>query len=201
MVFFWKGIIGFVFGFLIGSIPFAVWLGKWILGVDVRQYGDHNPGATNVFRAGGRWVGVFVVFLEVGKGALPATLAYHLWGMRDWWLVPVLLSPVLGHHFSPFLGFRGGKAVAATLGVWGAVTFGLIPLVGGIVAFFVRFFLKPDAWVVMVLFLSNLLAGEVLGIWRNGYLLVGFVLNWLFLVWTHRKELWVIPQIGWKGKS
>ncbi len=182
-------------GFLVGSLPFAVWLGKLFLGRDVREYGDHNPGATNVFRAGGRVVGVLAVLLDVGKGALPAVLAYHILAIRGWWLVGILLSPVLGHHLSPFLGFRGGKAVAATLGVWGAVTLGIIPVGGGIVAFVSRFFLASDSWVVMVLCLANLIVGQFFGFWGEWELLVGFLANWLILIWTHRADLSSLPKL------
>ncbi|URA11222.1 glycerol-3-phosphate acyltransferase [Thermospira aquatica] len=182
-------------GFLIGSLPFAVWLGKLFLKKDVRHYGDHNPGATNVFRAGGRMVGVLAVILEIGKGALPATLAYHILGIRGWWLVLILLSPVMGHHLSPFLGFRGGKAVAATLGVWGAVTLGIIPASGGIVTFVLKFFLASDSWIVMVLCFANLVAGYFFGIWKEWELFAGFLLNWLILIWTHRKDLVSLPKI------
>ncbi|HQP09669.1 MAG TPA: glycerol-3-phosphate acyltransferase, partial [Anaerolineaceae bacterium] len=63
--------------FLFGSLPFSLWLGKLSLKVDVRQYGDGNPGAANVFRAGGKGIGLLAIILDVTKAALPVGFAYH----------------------------------------------------------------------------------------------------------------------------
>ncbi len=187
-----------MFGFFLGSIPFAVWLGKIFLGTDIRNYGDHNPGTFNVFRAGGKLLGVLVLFLEVGKGLVPVSIAYRDLGIRGLGLILVILSPVIGHAFSPFLKFKGGKAVAATLGVWGAISAGTfpalgltppIPVFGLIVISFMKFFLGPDGWLVMFFFLSNFIVGWFIGIWKEIELLVAFLLNWILLAYTHREEI------------
>lgn len=113
-----------IIGFLSGSVPWSLLLGFLFLKKDIRTVGDGNPGAFNVMRAGGGG-GLFVaaMLLDAFKAALPVAAATLLFGVGGWSLVPVALAPVLGHMFSPFLGYRGGKAVASTTGMWGGLTF------------------------------------------------------------------------------
>ncbi len=98
--------------FLCGSLPFSVWLGKLFLKVDVRQYGDGNPGAANVFRSGSKAVGLLALMLDVSKAAAPVGLSYYNLGIRGIPMYLIAIAPMLGHVFSPFLRFRGGKAIA-----------------------------------------------------------------------------------------
>ena len=96
--------VGMVFiAFLCGSLPFSVWLGKWFVGVDVRQYGDGNPGSANVFRAGNKVVGLVALLLDVAKGAAPVGLSYYTLGIRGIPMYLIAIAPILGHVFSPFL--------------------------------------------------------------------------------------------------
>ena len=113
--------IAFLFiliAFLCGSLPFSVWLGKGLLHLDVRRFGDGNPGAFNVFRAGNKLLGFVALILDVSKAAAPVGLAYFTMGIRGAPMFFIAVVPILGHAFSPFLGFRGGKALATALGVW-----------------------------------------------------------------------------------
>ena len=82
-IFFWT-----IVAFLAGSIPFSVWLGRLALRTDIRRYGDHNPGATNVARAGGWQLGALALVLDMLKGAIPVGLAWYWGGLNDWALVP-----------------------------------------------------------------------------------------------------------------
>ena len=102
--------------YLLGSLPFSVWLGKLFLKKDIRKYGDHNPGAANVFIAGNIAIGMAVVLLDIGKG-MPFILLAHKMGLSHADAVIVGLAAILGHAFSPWLGFHGGKGVATTYGV------------------------------------------------------------------------------------
>jgi len=95
--------IAFVlFAFLCGSIPFSVWLGKLALKVDVRQFGDGNPGATNVFNAGGKTIGVLALILDITKAALPVGLAYHNLGIGGIPMFLIAIAPILGHVLAHF---------------------------------------------------------------------------------------------------
>jgi len=110
-----------VAGFLAGSIPFGYLLGRIVLGVDVRKVGSGNIGATNVARAGGRKMGVVVLLLDVAKAVAPMLAARALLAGdpgADRWVPLVGLAAFLGHLFTPWLGFRGGKGVATGLGVF-----------------------------------------------------------------------------------
>lgn len=117
-----------VFSFLCGSLPFSVWISR-LVGKDVRAVGDGNPGATNALKAGGWKVGLAAFLLDVSKAAAPVGLAYQTWGWRGWEIVPVALAPLLGSIFSPFLKFRGGRSLSASLGIWIGLTLWEAPLV------------------------------------------------------------------------
>lgn len=102
--------------YLLGSLPFSVWLGRLFLKKDIRAYGDHNPGAANVFRAGNPVLGMAAVLLDIGKGIPLVVLAGWL-DLSQAATVAVGLAAILGHAFSPWLRFHGGKGVAVTFGV------------------------------------------------------------------------------------
>jgi len=118
--------IWLVFGFLVGSVPFG-WIAARLGGIDIRQVGSGNIGATNVARARGWGWGAAVLVLDALKGLLPiialqiclASLpAGYLAPERAPWLVMgVGVAAILGHTFTPWLGFRGGKGAATGAGV------------------------------------------------------------------------------------
>ncbi len=106
-------------GYLIGSIPFGLMISR-IWNLDIRQYGSSNIGATNVYRILGTLAGGFVLILDYLKGFIAVSLGYFLGG--DPMVILLLaLTVVLGHMFSVFLAFRGGKGVATGLGVLAAI--------------------------------------------------------------------------------
>jgi acyl-phosphate glycerol 3-phosphate acyltransferase len=138
-----------IFALFCGSLPLSYWLGNLVLKVDIRQYGDGNPGGVNVWKAGGpRW-GILAILLDGLKGFLPVALAVYLGGVDGWWLFLVSLAPVLGHVFSPFLTFRGGKALATTFGVWTALTLYVVPIAFGISLGLWIWLLKNDGWAIL----------------------------------------------------
>jgi len=116
--------------YLAGSIPFGYLLGRLLLGVDVRTVGSGNIGATNVARAGGKALGVVVVFLDAAKAIVPILVARRLLGDAPGaqaWTVGAAIAAFLGHLFPVWLRFRGGKGVATAFGIflvlapWGAL--------------------------------------------------------------------------------
>lgn len=110
-------------GYVSGSLPWGLWVGRAVKGVDVRTLGSGNLGATNVYRSLGPAIGVAVLVLDVAKGALPVWLvpglpiAANFPGGREWCAVAVGLAAVAGHVWTFLAGFRGGKGVATTAGV------------------------------------------------------------------------------------
>lgn len=109
--------------YLLGSIPTSVWIGKFFYGVDVRELGSGNAGATNTFRVLGRSAGIPVLVFDVFKGWCAVKL--YLIGMHAGWLptgyswteMLLGLAALIGHIFPVFARFRGGKGVATLLGV------------------------------------------------------------------------------------
>lgn len=102
--------------FFLGSLPFGHWLAL-VRGVDLRNQGSGNTGATNVGRVLGKKWGIFVFLLDLGKGWIAVALAKSVGNLPETWSVTVGVFAVLGHVFSPWLGFRGGKGVATSAGI------------------------------------------------------------------------------------
>jgi len=135
--------------FCLGACPFSVLIGHWLLGKDIRDYGDGNPGAVNVFRAGGRKSGCLAVILDTAKGVPFVVLAYSFFGLPDAAVMAVGLSAILGHAFSPILQLKGGKSVAVTFGVLFALPQHEVLIAFMIFMFLAFLFVEIDAWRVM----------------------------------------------------
>lgn len=118
-------------GFLLGSIPCSFLVAK-SRGVDLRKTGSGNVGATNLLRSCGWTAGAAGMLLDALKGAVPA-LASRLLGLGDIVLAATVVAAVLGHVFTPWLGFRGGKGVATALG--GVAVMTPFPLLAALAAF------------------------------------------------------------------
>lgn len=105
-----------------GSIPTAVWIGKWFYSIDVREFGSGNAGATNTFRVLGKKAGVPVLIIDILKGCAAVALVFFASlnpGSQEFFNLQLALgvAVLLGHIFPVFAGFRGGKGVATLLGV------------------------------------------------------------------------------------
>lgn len=181
-----------LFGFLMGSLPLAYWIGRSGLKKDIRAYGDHNPGAFNVLRAGGFAWGGLAIVLEVTKGALPVGLAVGQLGIDGWGLVACAIAPILGHAFSPFLKFRGGKAIAVTFGVWIGLTIWPLPFIALLMLVFWYFVLTISGWAVLLTFVGMLFYLLLTQApWEQ---LVVFWLNLCVILYRHRADLMQPPR-------
>ena len=147
--------------FILGAIPFGKIIARFAMGTDITRHGSGNIGATNVARTIGiRW-GLLTLLLDALKGFLPVYLSYQLFpGMT---LGPSLggLCALLGHQFSPFLRFRGGKGVAAALGMYLALAPG-------------------PCLLAMILFLAIVYATDFVSL---GSMVAALAVPVLFLVW------------------
>jgi len=119
-------IIGLVVGgYLLGAVPFGVVISRTMGLPDPRTVGSKNVGFTNVLRVSGKTPGILTLIGDMGKGWVMGFAATQL--LQDEWAVlAVALAPFLGHLFSPFLGFKGGKGVATALGS----VLGVAPIIG-----------------------------------------------------------------------
>ncbi|HSH04916.1 MAG TPA: glycerol-3-phosphate acyltransferase [Anaerolineae bacterium] len=179
--------------FLLGAIPFSPLIGRYILNQDIRTYGDKNPGATNVYRAGGLPWYIIALSLDITKGALPLGLAYHIFHWHDPRIIPLALAPSLGHAFSPFLNFQGGKAIAATFGVWIGLTIWTIPLISLVSLVILTLLITPSGWAllgtltIMFISLTTFLYDPIL--------LTILTLQTILLIYTHRADLKQRPHL------
>ncbi|MFQ3671083.1 MAG: glycerol-3-phosphate 1-O-acyltransferase PlsY [Verrucomicrobiia bacterium] len=181
--------------FWVGAIPFGYLIGRG-RGVDLRQQGSGNIGATNAFRVLGPVWGTLVFGFDFAKGFLPIWWLGHLepfhqaWtglGSSDAGLLLCALLIVLGHNYTPFLGFRGGKGIASSAGLLLAlmpVAFGLTAAVWGLVFGITR-----------IVSVASLAASAILPVWAwmtapDRPLLIGLcVLLAIVSFWRHRSNL------------
>ncbi|MCY4082985.1 MAG: glycerol-3-phosphate acyltransferase [Caldilineaceae bacterium] len=173
--------------YLCGSLPFSVWLGRLVLGAEIRQFGDGNPGGTNVIRAGSRPLGLTVIFLDGLKGLLPVLAAQEMAGLESWALASVALAVVAGHAFSIFLRFRGGKAVAATFGIWAGLTGWSTLFVLGALLLLAYYSITVDGWAVVCALFGLLVFLAVTDF--TGPLLYVWLGNGMIVAWKHRLDL------------
>lgn len=169
---------------------FSHWLGVFVLKRDIRALGDGNPGASNLFRAGGRVLGGVGLLLDYAKGAVPVLAARSVGGIEGSVLIPVALAPVLGHAFSPWLRGRGGKAVAVTFGVWTGISLWEGPVVLGALLSLWYVLSARDGWTVFV----SMLCFVIYLLMRGVESWMGIGLGcWAILTVKHFREL----RQGW----
>jgi glycerol-3-phosphate acyltransferase PlsY len=115
-------ILYIILGYLLGSIPFAYIIAKKTKNIDIYSMGSGNPGATNVFRVIGKTAGIFTFIADILKGFIPVYFATFVCDSLFYSFVVALVT-VLGHMFTVFLKFKGGKGVATGFGVFLALIF------------------------------------------------------------------------------
>lgn len=136
-----------IIAYFLGSIPNALWIGKVFKGIDVREHGSKNTGSTNAARVLGAKLGIFTLILDISKGAIPTIIAIitnsnlfeNILHIEKIDSILVGIVAILGHSFSLFLKFKGGKAVATTVGVFSVLV--PISLLFSAIVFFTVFFI------------------------------------------------------------
>lgn len=106
-----------VAAYVLGSVPTGLWLGLWLRGIDIREHGSKNIGATNTMRVLGKRLGALALMGDAGKGVVSVLALAHLSG---WPYAPLAcgIAAIVGHTFSVFLRLKGGKGVATAAGVF-----------------------------------------------------------------------------------
>ena len=178
-----------ILSFLVGSVPTAYLFAKWIKNVDIREFGSGNVGATNAARVLGKKIGFIVLLIDFLKGTLPiliVSVSLDTLGFAESTIPWIGLAAILGHVFTPFMNFRGGKGIATGAGVISA-------------AFPVMFVIVSVAWISVFLFsrivsLSSLVALGVLLIsglvqYPDIQTRLFFVITVALAVWTHRSNI------------
>ena len=182
-------IVGIVVGYLVGSIPTGLWIGRWRGGGDIRTSGSGRTGATNTFRALGlRW-SVTVLILDAIKGAAPILIVMAVWDSPTAEALAGLAA-IVGHQFPLYAGFRGGRGAATALG-------GLITIMPP-AALFALAAAAPVLTRIRVMSLATLTGATAaalglsllaaFGAAPDAY--IGFAVGtWALVVWGHRDNV------------
>lgn len=192
-------IIWVAVSYICGALPLSVWIGR-LAGKDIRQYGDGNPGATNVLRAAGWPWFIFALIADISKAATPVGLAYVTFGWRDWLILPIALAPSLGHAFSPFLNWQGGKSLATMLGAWIGLTLWVVPTIALLALVAFVGLIKGEIWALLLTLITTLIF--ILFTYpTNSLFLAVIVLQIMLVIWTHRHEFSKRPQLRFLTKK
>ena len=138
-----NNVLAVLLAYFIGSIPSAIWVSKWFFGIDVRDYGSNNAGATNTFRVIGKFAGFTVLFFDILKGwvsvKLLTTLILYQTDSLEFINMQLIvgITAVLGHVFPIYEKFQGGKGVATLMGIILAINFSAA--IGCVIIFLVIF--------------------------------------------------------------
>ena len=176
--------------FLLGSIPTGYLVAR-TKGVDIRQHGSGNIGATNVFRTLGKPLGVFVFMVDALKGFAVVWLAGRFGGASDWAGIIAAVAVIAGHNYTPWLGFKGGKGIATSAGVLLALMPWAVLCIA--IVWFVVF--KVSRYVSLAsISAATALPVAVAALWSagcggNGPLLGFSVLISALAIWRHRTNI------------
>lgn len=197
--------VGGIFAYLIGSIPSAVWIGRSFYGIDVREKGSKNSGATNTIRVLGLLPGLFVLGIDAFKGWIAVYIANFfgrfytdIWGMISgaeyltYYKLVLGVIAVVGHALPIYVGFKGGKGVATMLGVIIGIFEHLLPLILAIfiVTFILSKFISLASIVTSIAFPILYVTCQH---WLNYNVYIPLIvftsLVALFIPYTHRKNI------------
>lgn len=194
-------VIAVIFSYLLGSVSFSVVLAKSLKGIDIRQHGSGNAGATNTLRVLGKGPAIMVLALDVVKGIAAVWLGRWLGGDNVW--VPLLcgLAAIVGHNWPIYFRFRGGKGIATTIGVMASLFF-FPALYAGIIAIlsivFTRYVSLGSLLFVLLTPLFLMFSGQI-----GPYLWISLII-FVFAFWRHRTNIVKLVQgkenkLGSKG--
>lgn len=191
--------LALIFGYLLGSIPFAFVVTKYFGLGDIRQVGSGNVGATNVLRTGNRYAAALTLLGDVGKGVV-AVLIAKMFGETA--AMTAALGAFTGHIFPVWLGFKGGKGIATCLGILAALNLpvALISLATWITAALITRMSSLAALITAVIAPFYML---IFGPWRYA---VGALILAALIFFTHRENISRLlkgeePRIGEKKKD
>lgn len=180
-----------VVSYLLGSISFSVLLARLLKGIDIRQYGSGNAGATNTLRVLGKRPAVLVLLLDVLKGIAAVWLGTWAGGWGSWAAAACGIAAIIGHNWPLYFRFRGGKGIATTIGVmatlsfWPALTAGIIAILAIVITRFVSlgsliFVLLTPVFLLIYGFTAPVL-------WTS-------IIIAIFAFWRHRSNIVKIVQ-------
>jgi len=183
-----------VLAYFLGSIPTSIWVSKTVFGIDIRNFGSGNPGATNTFRVlGSKW-GAFVMIADITKGVIATSLyiliPFYLENelARTNFMIVLGLASVLGHIFPIWADFKGGKGVATILGMALAIQpiVALICIVVFLITLFITRFVSLSSMLASVVFMVLILF--IFKEKETSYRVFAIIVT-LMVVVTHQKNI------------
>jgi len=173
---------------LVGSVPFGYLVPRLLRGIDIREHGSRNPGATNVFRTLGPGPGIAAGLLDGFKGWLAVDIAARA-DADPLLRVAAALAAVAGHNWTPWLGFRGGKGVITSAGAF--LHLAALPLAGAVAAFGLVFALTRmvSAASITAALVLPVLTFALSGSWRDPVIEAAAVLAAVSIVVRHRANI------------
>jgi len=177
-------------GFISGSVPWSLICVRTLSGQDVRRVGDGNPGATNAWISSGWMVGSISMLLDVFKAAVPVWLFTNQFSDTSYpehflSVTVVAISPIIGHAYSPFLRFRGGKALAPSWGSWIALTSGMAFPVAVLILGVMHLMQRNHAITVTACLIGFIVIFSIID---TQALIIFGILNLLLVIFKHRSE-------------
>ena len=174
-----------IFAYLIGSISAAIIISRLLSLPDPRTVGSKNPGATNVLRYGGKKAAILTLLGDSLKGLIPVLMG-RLLGLSDEWLVLIGIAAFLGHLYSLYYGFKGGKGVATAMGVY----LGLNPIIGlAVLATWLSSAFAFNISSLSALIATLLAPFYFYSITRSPLLLLGLLFITIFIYWKHKTNI------------
>lgn len=180
-------IVMIMISFLMGAIPFGYIVVKNKIGIDIRKEGSGNIGSTNVKRIAGKKIAAWVQFLDITKSLIPVTIALILFGQDNLEKVCVVsIATVLGHIYSPFLKFKGGKGVNSLLG-------GFFPIcpIPVLIAVLTHIMLKGSTDIVAIrsIILSVVIPFSALLLGYNNMVILSSLFAAVIVIYAHRSNI------------
>lgn len=178
-------VIGVVISYMLGSISFSILIAKWFKGIDIRNHGSGNAGATNTLRVLGKGPGAAVFLLDIVKGIAAVMIGYLL-SDGEWTAVLCGLAAIVGHNWPIWFGFKGGKGIATTVGVLASLAF-MPTLIAGIIAIAA---IAVTRYVSLGSLLFALAAPVLILVWQKPYpLFWASLLICIFAFVRHRSNI------------
>ena len=182
-----------IISYLLGAIPTAYLFGKFLRGIDIRQHGSGNVGATNAFRVLGKGIGTVVLIVDILKGFLPTLAVANVLSVTEPWMRLLCgLAAVCGHNWSVFLNFKGGKGIATGFGLilgFACADQAMRPVLLLTLALWIFVFLSTG-----FVSLASILAVVLLPVWmlmtsQPFYVIVLGIVLCIFVVLRHRPNI------------
>ncbi|MDJ0553931.1 MAG: glycerol-3-phosphate 1-O-acyltransferase PlsY [Microcoleaceae cyanobacterium MO_207.B10] len=207
-----------IVAYLLGATPSGYWIGSWFYGIDIREQGSGSTGATNVLRTLGKWPALVVLIVDILKGVLAIALVRYIYSFdfaqgltiaagipdilmaKEWMVILVGLMAIVGHSKSLWIGFKGGKSVASSLGILLAMSW-----VVGLGTLTVFILVLATSRIVSLSSISGAVAVSGLMLLSNQPLPyeIFAVAAGFYVIWRHRTNIQRIfagkePRIGQK---